>query len=373
MKRFLWLALLLTVAGHAFAQVDVEHRRTLSVQTTAAVSQSEEQPTGFGFYWFNEDHYPWTNTALRVIFAGIFADAELSYFLRANTNIAVGVGGGGGLFLESLTPYDRGERLTQQSFYGDTAYARVFVNETIPNPTPLPINVRGTYGVAGAFYRDTSGTRNFVIPNDFLTQTLTAELRLGGIEPGIAAIRGAELYISLDANYRTGFEPFGPVGGTFPAHTDYQRAFASLSGKIPITGTTLYARLCGGLGEHIDELSAWKLGGNLIGAESLSFQLHGYYLRELFADDFGLANLDWSFPLLPNRKLTGHLYGDWAVVKPPLPQPADFHNYFGTGAGLGFLGPCRTRCLLTYGYGINAVRNGDRGGHEVGLAVEKQF
>jgi hypothetical protein len=29
--------------------------------------------------------------------------------------------------------------------------------------------------------------------------------------------------------------------------------------------------------------------------------------------------------------------------------------------------------LVSYGYGFNAVRNGDRGGHEVGLALEKKF
>ena len=31
------------------------------------------------------------------------------------------------------------------------------------------------------------------------------------------------------------------------------------------------------------------------------------------------------------------------------------------------------RMVLSYGYGFNAVRNGDRGGHEVAVGLEKQF
>ena len=37
-------------------------------------------------------------------------------------------------------------------------------------------------------------------------------MRLGGIEPGLTAKRGAELHILADANYRSGFDPFGPNG-----------------------------------------------------------------------------------------------------------------------------------------------------------------
>jgi hypothetical protein len=373
MKRLLPVLGLLMLASAVSAQVDIESRRTLTLQTSMAVYRSEEQTIGFGYFWFNQNNYPWTNTALRVVFAGIFADAELSCFLPANTNIAVGVGGGGGLFLETITPYRDGERLTHDSFLGDAANARVFINETIPNPTPLPINVRGTYALSGAFYRAGDGTKNFVIPRDFLVQSVMAELRLGGIEPGLTARRGAELYLALDANYRTGFEAFGPVGTPYPAHAQYDRAFASLSGKIPLAQTTLYARLCGGLGERLDQLSAWKLGGNALGLESLSFQIHGYYLREFYADDFGLGNLDWSFPILPEWGLTGHVYGDWAAIKPPPPEPGDWHNYFGVAAGFGLRGPWQTDWLVSYGYGVNALRNGDRGGHEIGLALEKKF
>ena len=76
----------------------------------------------------------------------------MSYFLPANTNIAIGAGLGGGLYIDSIIPYQDGERLGKQQFYGDVITARMFVNDTIPNPTPLLLNLRATHSVTGSFF-----------------------------------------------------------------------------------------------------------------------------------------------------------------------------------------------------------------------------
>jgi hypothetical protein len=364
---------MLVVAANAVAQVDVEHRRTLSLQTGFAVGESEEQPGGFGAFWFNENNYPWTNTALRVFFAGIYLDGELSCFLPASPNTAVGLGAGGGAFLNGITPYREGERISTESFYGDGVNVRVFVNQTIPNPTPLPLNVRATYILDSAFYREGDSTQNFKIPENFLTHTLMAELRFGGIEPGLTARRGAELYIAAEANYRSGFEAFGPVGGLYPAEENYQRVYGSLAGKVPVKDTTVFARVGGGLGDGLDQLSSYKIGGNLLQVEPFAATLHGYYTREFFADDFVMANLAVSQRINQKHQLGLHAYVDWAMLKPVPPDAPDWHHYIGVGAGVSFRMFWNTRTLLSYGYGINAVRNGDHGGHEIGLALEKQF
>src|SRR5437867_3612973 len=211
MKSLLATAGILFITANVFAQVDIEHRRTVAVQTGFAVSQSEESLGGFGYFWFNENNYPWTNTALRIIFAGIYVDSELSYYVAGNTNTAIGIGAGGGLYLDSITPYVNGERLSRQSFSGDDVGGHVFINQTIPNPTPLPLNVRGSYFIYQTFYRDSDSTSRFNLPSDFFTQTIQAELRFGGIEPGLLSKRGAELYVETDANYRSGFDAFGLV------------------------------------------------------------------------------------------------------------------------------------------------------------------
>lgn len=373
MRKFLIVAAFSLLATRCFAQVDVEHRRTLTIQTGFAVADSEEQLGGFGFYWFNENNFPCTNMALRVLFAGIYADAELSYFLPAATNTAIGVGFGGGVFVDSITPYAAGERLSSQEFYGDNVNLRLFVNQTIPNPTPIPLNLRGSYIISGSFYRSTDNTTGFVLPSNFLTQTAMVEFRAGGIEPGLTARRGVELYVAADANYRSGFDAFGPTGSLFPTESSYQRVFGSLAGKIPLQQTTIFLRVAGGLGDDIDQLSAWKLGGNIAGVEPYTYTIHGYYTREIFAEDFGLVNIVLSQQLMEKHNVTAHLYGDYARAHTVAPQDGDWHDFFGAGAGVSFRTFWDIDMLINYGYGFNAIRNGARGGHEVGLAFEKQF
>ena len=367
------VACLLTAS--AFAQVDVASRRTLSIQAEEAISSgSEETLSAIGYFLFNQNNYPWTNTALRVIYAGVFLDAELSYYVAGNTNSAVGLGGGGGAFVDSVTPYVNGERLARQSFSGDDVHARVFVNQTIPNPSPLALNLRGTYAISESFYRDNGSTANFNLPTDFFTQTLQAELRFGGFEPGLLAKRGAELYVGADVNYRSNFESFGPNGGPVLGHqSEYERVFSSLALRLPAGPTIVSARLCGGYGDHIDELSAWKLGGNIANVGSYAYTLHGYYLHEFFTDRFVMSNLALTVPVNDDHKLAVHFYGDWTNARGVPPLEREYHNYFGVGSGVSFRGPWKTDVLVSYGYGINAVRDGEHGGHEVALGLERQF
>ena len=373
--RKLILVLFIAIASlPVFGQVDIAHRRTLAVQAGTAVSGSEEALSGIGYFWFNENNYPWTNTALRIIFAGVFVDAELSYFVAGNTNTAIGIGAGGGGYFNSVTPYVHGERLSRQSFYGDGIGGRVFINQTIPNPSPLPLNLRGSYFVAQSFYRDAGNTKNFILPPDFYTQTIQAEMRFGVIEPGLLSKRGAQIYVETDANYRSGFDAFGPVGGPVLGHqTEYERVFGSLDVKLPAGPLIAAGRFCGGYGDHIDELSAWKLGGNLVNLSPYAYTLHGYYLREFFTDRFVMSNLALSVPVNDEHKLAIHFYGDWANARGVPPQTREYHNYFGVGTGVSFRGPWMTDCLVSYGYGINAVRNGNRGGNEIAVGLERQF
>jgi hypothetical protein len=373
MKRFLLLSVCLLVASRAVAQVDIEHRRVLMLQTGYSAINSDETLSGFGAFWFNENHYPTTNTAFRFIYAGIYLDAELSYFVAGNTNTTIGLGAGGGVFSDGLTPYRDGYLLSEQTVYGDSANARVFVNQSIPNPTPLPLNLRATYVVAGQFYRRTDDTAIFTVPSDHLVQTALAELRFGGIEPGLTARRGAELYVAAEANYRNGFDAFGPLGAEYPVESKYTRLFGSLALKLPVGQTTVFGRLGGGLGDNLDAISAWKLGGNILNLDAYTLTLHGYYTREILARDFGIANVVVSQKLTDWHDLTGHLYADWAIAHTVAPQDGDWHNYTGVGVGLGFRTIWDNNVLLSYGYGFNALRNGSHGGHEIAIALEKKF
>jgi hypothetical protein len=211
-------------------------------------------------------------------------------------------------------------------------------------------------------------------PPDFFTQSLQAEMRFGGIEPGLLNQRGLEVYLEADANYRSGFDAFGPVGGPVLGHqSQYERLFGTIGFRYPIKGVTPSVRVFAGYGNHLDEISAWKLGGNLVNVEPYSYTLHGYYLRELSADRFVASNLALSVPINDDHKIALHFYGDWAVARGVAPMARDYDNYFGTGAGISFRGPWKSDVLFSYGYGFNAVRNGDRGGHEIAVGLERQF
>jgi len=374
MKKLLLLLSLVIAGTGAFAQVDIEHRRTITMQAGSAISKSEESLGGFGYFWFNENNYPWTNTALRVIFAGIYVDSEFSYYVAGNTNIAIGLGAGGGIYMDGITPYVNGERLSHQSFNGDDVGGRVFINQTILNPTPLPLNIRASYFITQFYYRTSSSTANtFTVPSDFFVQTAQAELRFGGIEPGLLSKRGAEFYVGVDANYRSGFDRFGPLPVTYGRQSDFQHVFASLGARLPAGPLTVSGRICGGYGNNLDELSAWKLGGNLVNVDPYAYTMHGYYLRELFTDQFLMSNLALAVPLCDKSKLALHFYGDWAVARGVPPLAREYDNYLGVGTGISFRLGRSIDMLLSYGYGLNAVRNGDRGGHEVALGLEKNF
>jgi len=375
-QPFCALLAIALIAGTVRGQVDTEHRRTLILQTSSAVGPSQERLGGFGYFWFNQNHFPWTNTALRVLFAGIYGDAELSCFLPANTNTSLGIGIGGGAYINSFHPYLDGRRYYPAEFDGDIAMARLFINQTVPNPTPLPLNLRLTYTPMLQWFHATENTHDFDRPRDFAAHSIQTEVRWGGVEPGLSKHRGIELYLSAETIYRTGFDSFGPSTSHYPVHTNPQRLFGSITAKLPVNPIVFSARLSGGYGHHTDVLSSWKLGGNLQGLDHYSPSLHGYYTRELLAKSFYLANLSVGIPILPNKKLTAFLYCDDAyanLLDPRTGLANDWHNYLGLGTGLAFPAWCNTHVLLTYGYGVNAVRYDHHGGHEIGIAIEKNF
>jgi hypothetical protein len=373
-RHFLAVTVLLSLCGQAFAQVDVEHRRLLTLQSGMSVYHSEEALNGYGFFWFNENHFPWDRTALRLNYAGIYLDTELSYFLPVETVTAVGIRLGGGVYCDDVNPYIQGERIASQEFRGDAGLVSVFVNhEVLKIAGQLPLNVRATYEARRTSYRKTSHTSDFVLPPDFFTHTVQGEIRLGGIEREITSRQGLVAYVLADANYRDDFQAFGPVGALFPKYSDYQRLLAQLGAKIPIDNTTWFLLFTGGTGHHLDELSAYRLGGNIVNADPVIYTLHGYYTKEFFARDFGLVNFEVRQEINEQYRVTLHFYADCAAEQSVLPDQTNKRVLPGLGAGIGFRSFWETDVLLSYGYGFNAVRDGDRGGHEVAIGLEKQF
>ncbi|HUJ10981.1 MAG TPA: hypothetical protein VL171_13235 [Verrucomicrobiae bacterium] len=366
--------LLVCFGSQVLAQVDVEHRRVLTVQSGMSVYHSEEAVDGFGFFWFNENHFPWERTALRLNYAGVYLDGELSYFLPLPTVTAVGIRLGGGGYADDVHPYVQGERIVSQEFDGDSGLASVFIDHQILKIAgQLPLDVRLTYQVRHSSYRDADHTSDFVLPPDVFTHTVQGEIRLGGLEREITSRRGLVAYVSADANYRDDFRAFGPEGALFPKYSDYQHLVAKLGARIPIDQTTWFLLFTGGTGHHLDELSAYQLGGNIINADPVIYTLHGYYTKEFLVRDFGLVNFEVRQEVNKQHHVTLHLYADCAAARSVPPDDDAKRILPGVGTGVGFRSFWQTDVLLSYGYGFNAVRNGDRGGHEVAVGLERKF
>ena len=55
------------------------------------------------------------------------------------------------------------------------------------------------------------------------------------------------------------------------------------------------------------------------------------------------------------------------------PNERRWRDQAGAGVGIGFRTPGGLDWLFSYGYGINAIREGDRGSQEFAVALEKTF
>jgi hypothetical protein len=370
------LSFLLAVSP-GFAQVDVTPRRSIQIQTGFPAG-GDERIYPLPYFWFNRDDFPWKGTALRLIYVLAYVDSELSWFLPSHPKTALGGGLGGGTIADLITPYVEGERLSQDEFNVGLIGTRIFVNQELAplkmgGEAELPMNVRLTYGIARGIFTRSGNTAAFVLPREFLTRSVQGELRLGGLDPGLTADRGLEVYASMEAGFRSGFRAFGPEEALYPAQDHYRRSLLSTAAKIAAGRNVYFGRISGGIGEGVDELSAWKLGGNCVGFEPFLHPLHGFYTQEFLAEDFGILSLAWSRRILDGHRLTVHVYADHAEMKLVPPNLQTWIGRSGVGAGIGFRALGGLDWLISYGYGINPTPDGGHGNHEFAVALERSF
>jgi hypothetical protein len=83
--------------------------------------------------------------------------------------------------------------------------------------------------------------------------------------------------------------------------------------------------------------------------------------------------LDYVLPLLQERQLALHFYGDGAFTKRSDIPDDSAHGWVGLGTGVSVKGWWETDWLAGYGYGANAQRGPDHGGHEVFVQMSKKF
>jgi hemolysin activation/secretion protein len=364
----------------ARAQRDPEERKNLYLGVSVPVDNGKGDMGAAGYFYWNKPRFPTDNTQFRLIYAGVFADALLTYprFFDPDTSLNIGARALG--FFDGLTEYRNGDDLDAQRFNGNSASARIAVErEFFKLWDQLPFNISVEYSARVAQYQRRDSTlASFVLPRDGLTQSAEIAARLGGIAPGIVQRQGAELFVTVESAWRSHWAAWGPSGAAFATSNRYRKITAGAGLLLPLSHFFPTLRrhhiglqITGGTGSRLDRLSCYKLGGSLPTGRTPT-QVRGFYPGELFATDFALVNFSYELPLAEWRQLALHLGADYATLRRDDIAERHWSDYRGAGVGAS-LRLFGADLLVGYGYGINAPRLGKRGGHEITLQLFKAF
>lgn len=333
---------------------------------------------GYLYYYLNEPHILGSSDTMRVALAPVYLDSELGIHAALGPKTDLGLGLAGGGFADSYDEIRRGIYLRGESFNGDGATASVGVYHAFPKIGPVPLEgilrARAHYM---AFSANSTTEPSFTTPRDQVEIIHRAGLRLGGVEPTMLPKMAAELSIWNEGRYRTvpGTYGYGGVDRTLQADTQLFWARALLVFNKPESANRFIIGLTAGESVHPDRLSAYRLGGVMPAISEYPLVLPGYYWQEVSARAFGLLGGTYIIPLSADRKTwTALPMASTALVNyaPGLDQKG--HTQTGVGMGLSYLSHSRAwKILGGYGYGIDAIREGGRGGQMVGLLVQFDF
>jgi len=130
------------------------------------------------------------------------------------------------------------------------------------------------------------------------------------------------------------------------------------------------ATLLVGGSEKTDRFSAYRLGGVLPLAAEFPLSLPGYYFQEISARSFFLFGANYLLPLDSEDHWAVSFVGAVAATDylRGVEQPGSWHS--GVGAGVRWRPTSNWQVSLGYAYGIDAIRNDDRGAHSIGFLLQ---
>jgi hypothetical protein len=146
--------------------------------------------------------------------------------------------------------------------------------------------------------------------------------------------------------------------------------YAGMTYSFTNTGQTVSLALTAGGSSDADRLSAWRLGGMLPLSGEFPLMIPGYYYDELTAQQFVHLYGYYEFPLIPSQLLKFRLEGAAANLEY---LPGFEQGPWQTGAGCAFIIEPREKkfkIILRYGYGFNAIRDGEKGAQSIGILFQ---
>lgn len=379
-RRFLIRILLpcLAFLARVEAQIDPEHRRLVHFGYNQPL-EGRGPFAGYAFYFHNEPEFIRDNLTLRAAVAPTYLDTELGIAnaLTPRTDVGLGIAGGG--FADNFSEVRGGNLRQDESFIGHGGEASVSLYHVF-NPLPgdrpsaslseIPLQaILRSSARYSTYETDSRTSTEFVIPEDKLAYHLRAGLRWGGREPLMEPAAAGELSAWYEGQFRTDSQEYGfdrDRSIEAQTHLLWGRALAAYTfsnhQRFEVSITT-------GMAVHPDRLSAYRLGGALPLVAEFPLMLPGYYFQEITAERFSLISVNYSVPLPAQFHLLMFGSTAWVDYLEGLEQPGNWHS--GVGGGLGWTSPKGSwHVLAGYGFGVDAIRNGKRGAHNVSLIVQ---
>jgi hypothetical protein len=329
---------------------------------------------GYGFYYLNKPKYfDQEKLTLRLAVAPVYLDSELGFAeaLGPNTDLGVGVAGGG--FADSYSEVRRGKYEQEESFLGHGAEVSSSIYHLFNPGRKIPLYAVLRGGVHySAFTEDSKTDDNFELPDDQTSLRVRAGLRWGGREPLMLSDLAMELSVWYEGDFRTdpGRYGFGDDRALEPsAHLFWARGL--LNYTLPKRFHSFGVNVTAGTGSSLDRLSAYRLGGNLPLYSEFPLSLPGYYFQELTAQSFVLFGGNYSLPLdhKQNWWVAASASSAYVEYLQNLQQPGHWNS--GVGGGIVYRSPTDSwQVALGYGYGLDAIRNDDRGAHSLSILLQ---
>ncbi len=373
-KLLVWCSALgCSAAFSLHAQIDDTKRELIQLGYNQPL-QGNSPLSAYAFYYLNQPHFFRSNITLRLAVAPVYLDSELGFseLLGPNTHFGLGVAGGG--FAEGYSELRAGKYFKEESFTGHGAGVSGNIYHLFNPGKQIPLYaVLRNEAHFSAYERDSRTAPTFVLPEDKQSYNIRAGLRWGGREPLMQPDLAMELSAWYEGQFRASSGVYGFNGDRSErsqSHLFWGRALIAYT--LPERKDNISLNLTVGTSVGADRFSAYRLGGVLPLAAEFPLSLPGYYYQEISARRFALVAARYSLVLNSSWALI--FQGATAGVDyvAGLEQPGHWHS--GVGSGISYRSPSDAwQIVLSYGYGVDALRSSGRGAHNIGFLLQFDF
>jgi hypothetical protein len=331
---------------------------------------------GYAYYHYNRPAFLRTNVTLRIVVAPGYVDGELGFQGLLSPQTDLGIGLNGGILAKSHFEVREGLYLKDQSFAGHGGGVSLRAYHRFNPEQPLPISLILQGGPEISTYSDGLQTEDrFEVPEDRLDGWARIGIRVAGREPVLFPELGLEASLWFERQWKTPAASFGYDNDrAVSSRTDLYWLYVGGSWKWVDSGIQARVALVGAGSMGADRLNAWRVGGMLPLAGEFPLILPGYFYEELSARRLVHLTGSLGIPISADRRWQLRLTG--ATARMEFIRGFEQAGEWSTGAGPGLMYTSRSeswRWVLSYGHGFQALRNGNRGGHSIGLLFQYNF